>query len=101
MLYSILSQINKGLRRIDILRKSEMRISQQGSGRFLLPEESVFSLPVQGSTGNDPSLEIIWFILKRAFFISHSGISNITKKTPAEFEYECFPSINSGAPRSR
>ena len=29
MLYSILSQINKGLRRIDILRKSEIGISRR------------------------------------------------------------------------
>jgi len=42
MLYSFLSQINKGLRRIDILRKSEIGISQQGFGQKFREDNSGF-----------------------------------------------------------
>jgi len=42
MLYSFLSQINKGLRRIDILRKSEIGISQQGFGQKFGEDDSRF-----------------------------------------------------------
>jgi len=43
MLYSILSQINKGLRRISILRKSEIDRSLQFFGRLNVPVISYLS----------------------------------------------------------
>jgi hypothetical protein len=42
MLYSFLSQINKGLRRIDILRKSEIGLSQRGFGQKFREDNSRF-----------------------------------------------------------
>jgi hypothetical protein len=43
MLYSIISQINKGLRRIPILRKSEIAISLQIVGGLDIPGGSPLS----------------------------------------------------------
>ena len=85
MLYSFLSQINKGLRRIDILRKSEIGISQQGFGQKFGEDDSRFPGPdaefhrkylIRPSRGN------------RLFFISCCNFTWKLSKTPTEREYE-------------
>jgi len=85
MLYSFLSQINKGLRRIDILRKSEIGISQQRFGQKFREDDSGFP----GSEAKvpqeipDPAKQE-----KQAFFQIRSGIPWKIPKSRTEREYE-------------
>jgi len=72
MLYSILSQINKGLRRIDVLRKSEIgRSPQRFEQYFSIRGVRIFH-PVYNSTGNGDFSPVC----KTGFF---SGTMNKTK----------------------
>jgi len=69
MLYSILSQINKGLRRIDILRKSEIGISPQRFEQYSSARGGLVFRPDRISTGNT------WFSLagKTGIFFINKG----------------------------
>jgi len=95
MLYSILSQINKGLRRIDILRKTGKRAKISTRIQAIsLANRIRISPPVQSSTGSDPLPDIFWFVRKRAVFHIKRGNSLLTKKTRTESEYDLLPSVN-------
>jgi hypothetical protein len=53
MLYSFLSQINKGLRRIDILRSPQIAGSQQGFEQSFRADNFWFTVYMANSTGNE------------------------------------------------
>jgi hypothetical protein len=83
MLYSILSQINKGLRRIDILRKSEIGISPQRFEQYTSVRGVPVIRPDQSSTGNARFSRA----RKLAFFHSQWTRTQKREKTRTECEY--------------
>jgi hypothetical protein len=85
MLYSILSQINKGLRRIDVLRKSEIGISLQEIEQKFREEHSRFPALRQSSTGNIPVMSRQG---NKGFFHRCGVITPKNQKSRTEREYE-------------